>query len=172
MGHSRRTLCLALLIPAVVHAQQADTAVFAARLADTSACAGYVVPTSSGAARDTSRPAPANNSVQAGRGPAIILRASATAREVRFATEPRIMVRMCGGVVDSVRVLERRNLPDPVQPGTTYRDVYIAVEVLGHLHAQCLASRLDSIENRRERGACAALQLRDTSGSGGRRSSP
>jgi hypothetical protein len=60
-------------------------------------------------------------------------------------------------------VIERRNLPDPVQPGVTYRDVFIAVEILGHLNAECLASRIAGQTGRRP-DACAALQLRDTAG--------
>ena len=109
-------------------------------------------------ARDTAR---ANASVTDGRGPAIVLYASASAREVRFAAQPRIVVRLCGGVMDSVRVLERRNLPDPVQPGVTYRDVFVAVEILGHLNASCIASKLGAAPTR---GAdpCASLQIRDS----------
>ncbi|MGH7637540.1 MAG: hypothetical protein ACREOK_07800 [Gemmatimonadaceae bacterium] len=60
-------------------------------------------------------------------------------------------------------MLERRNLPDPVQPGVTYRDVFIAVEVLGHVNAECLASRITGQSAQRP-DACAALQIRDTSG--------
>lgn len=102
------------------------------------------------------------SSASATNAPAIILRASASAREVRFASQPRISVRLCGGVLDSVRVLERRNLPDPVQPGVTYRDVYIAVEILGHLNAECLASRITGGSG--QAGACTAIQIRDTTG--------
>ncbi len=40
------------------------------------------------------------------------------------------------------RVVERRNLPRPVQPGVTYRDVFVAVEILGHLNARCLLAGL------------------------------
>lgn len=112
-------------------------------------------------ARDSTR-VPASTTGVASQAPAIILFASASAREVRFASPPRIHVRLCGGVVDSVRVLERRNLPDPVQPGVTYRDVFIAVEILGHLNAQCLASRIT--RDSRLSGACAAIQVRDTAG--------
>lgn len=75
-------------------------------------------------------------------GPAIVLRAAVSAREVRFNSTPTIRVVLKNGVVDSVRVLERRNLPEAVQPGVTYRDVYVAVEILGHLDAQCLSDRL------------------------------
>jgi hypothetical protein len=72
-------------------------------------------------------------------------------------------VRLCGALGDSVHVIERRNLPDPVQPGTTYRDVYIAVEILGHLNADCIARRLGvASDTSKTSGACASLGLRDT----------
>jgi hypothetical protein len=75
------------------------------------------------------------------RGADVILLASVSAREVRFQSQPRISVRLCGGF-DSVRVVERRNLPERVVPGVTYRDVYVAVEILGHIYADCLRERL------------------------------
>lgn len=109
---------------------------------------------------DSTRAAGSAGGGVASQTPAIILFASASAREVRFASQPRIRVRLCGGVLDSVRVLERRNLPDPVQPGVTYRDVYIAVEILGRLNAECLASRITGSSG--SAGACAAIQIRDT----------
>ena len=93
----------------------------------------------------------------------IVLRAEASAREVRFARQPQIRVRLCGGVLDSVHVVERRNLPDPVQPGVTYRDVFIAVEILGHLRAQCLVDRITGTDTTGSRD-CASLQLRDSTG--------
>ena len=59
--------------------------------------------------------------------------------EVRFSSEPKVDIRLNGcSVLDTVRVVERRNLPRPVQPNVTYRNVHIAVEILGHLDAQCL----------------------------------
>jgi hypothetical protein len=75
------------------------------------------------------------------RGADVILLASVSAREVRFQSQPRISVRLCGGF-DSVRVVERRNLPQRVVPGVTYRDVYVAVEILGHIYADCLRERI------------------------------
>jgi hypothetical protein len=78
----------------------------------------------------------------ASRDPTIVLRADVSAREVRFAKQPEIRVTLVGGTLDSVRVLERRNLPERIVPGATYRDVYIAVEVIGKLHAECLAQML------------------------------
>jgi hypothetical protein len=103
--------------------------------------------------------------------PTIVLLASVTAREVRFASQPRIQVRLCGAVTDSVRVVERKNLPDPVQPGTTYRDVSIAVEIFGHLNADCLARRIGvAPRDTTSADVCASLSVRDTST--GRRVTP
>ena len=63
------------------------------------------------------------------------------ADEVRFASQPRVRVRLCWGG-DTVRVVQRDNLPSPIVPGTTYRNVYIAVELLGRINAECLAERI------------------------------
>jgi hypothetical protein len=112
------------------------------------------------AAPDTASRAPQRST--ASENPAIVLYAAATAREVRFASQPRITVRLCGAVTDSVRVIERRNLPDPVQPGTTYRDIFIAVEIIGHLHAECLARRITG-QAVAQNDVCASATVRDTS---------
>lgn len=95
----------------------------------------------------------------------MILRVSASAREVRFAKQPQIHVRLCGAVTDSVHVVERRNLPDPVQPGATYRDVYIAVDIIGHLNAECLAARITGTARTDSTASstCASLGIRDSS---------
>ena len=150
-----------LAIPSRTWAQQPAAAM--PSFPDSLSC--LVQPAALGAARDLlardTRPTPQRAGNPASDAPAIILRASASAREVRFASQPRVHVRLCGGVLDSVRVLERRNLPDPVQPGVTYRDVFIAVEILGHLNADCLASR---ITGQAVSGVCASSQLRDTTG--------
>jgi len=134
--------------------------------ADTSACASAPAPTAGGAQvtpqRDSTRP-PVRESTAASENATIILRASASAREVRFAAQPRIVVRLCGAVTDSVRVVERRNLPERIQPGTTYRDVYIAVEILGHLNAQCLASRMGvAAQPATSNDPCASVTVRDS----------
>lgn len=84
-------------------------------------------------------------------GPAIVLRAEVSAREVRFTKQPVIRVILVNGAIDSIRVIERKNLPEPVVPGQTYRDVYIAVEILGHLNAACLSARI----TRSDVSACA-----------------
>lgn len=73
-----------------------------------------------------------------GRAPDVLIRATVTAAEVRFRTQPRASVRVpgCAGL-DSVVVTERVNLPDPVQPGVTYRDVRVGIEIRTHLNVLC-----------------------------------
>jgi hypothetical protein len=118
------------------------------------------------------RPAASDSTTRAGgsnqpigTAPDIILRASVSAREIRFATQPHISVRLCGGTLDSVRVVERRNLPTPVVAGTTYRDIYVAVEILGHLTGSCIANGLTGGRAApSSRGPCASLGIRDTAG--------
>ena len=82
------------------------------------------------------------DSARSAASPTIVLRAEVSAREVRFVKQPEIRVTLVGGDVDSVRVVERRNLSERVQPGVTYRDVFVAVEVIGKLHAECLAAAI------------------------------
>jgi hypothetical protein len=80
------------------------------------------------------------------RKPDLVIRASASAESVRFSSEPRIDVRLTGcSVLDTVKVIERRNLPRPVQPNVTYHNVFVAVEILGHLDARCLLSSLGAV---------------------------
>lgn len=73
--------------------------------------------------------------------PDIILRAAIHANELRFASQPRVRVRLCWGG-DTLRVVQRQNLPSPVVAGTTYRNVFVAVELLGRLNAVCLTERI------------------------------
>ena len=71
----------------------------------------------------------------------VTILASVSIDELRFNTEPRGRVRVLGcGERDGLRVLERRNLPDRVQPGVTYRDVHVSVRILGSLNAACIAA--------------------------------
>jgi hypothetical protein len=130
-------------------------------------------PTRDTTAARTGRPASAEVGA---RGAAIVLVASASAREVRFGAQPKIVVRLCGALADSVHVVERRNLPERIQPGTTYRDVFIAVEILGHLNADCLARRIGvAPRDSTATDDCASLGIRDSSGArppGPRRSPP
>jgi hypothetical protein len=60
---------------------------------------------------------------------------------VRFAKQPNVRVRLCWGG-DTLRVIQRDNLPSPIVPGTTYRNVYVAVELVGRLNGECLANIL------------------------------
>ncbi|HYW14489.1 MAG TPA: hypothetical protein VE871_21155 [Longimicrobium sp.] len=71
--------------------------------------------------------------------PTVLLRATATIRELRFETQPRTEVRTtgCAGL-DSIVVTERVNLPDPVEPGVTYRDVRVGIEIRANLDVACL----------------------------------
>ena len=89
---------------------------------------------------------------------AVVIFAAATAGEVSFKTQPQLHVRLSGGL-DSVHVLDRRNLPSPVVAGTTYRDVYIAVELFGRINADCIARTLTG----QAAADCASLELRGTS---------
>jgi hypothetical protein len=75
-------------------------------------------------------------------GAAVRIIASVTIAELRFDAQPRATVRTtgCGGAASPVRVIERRNLPERVEPGVTYRDVYVAVEILGRVEAACITA--------------------------------
>lgn len=90
---------------------------------------------------------------------AVVIFAEASAKEVSFKSQPQLHVRLSGGL-DSVHVLDRRNLPSPVVSGTTYRDVHIAVELFGRVNAECIARTL----TQGAREDCASLELRGTSG--------
>lgn len=75
-------------------------------------------------------------------GAAVRIIASVTIAELRFDAQPRATVRTsgCAGASSPVRVIERRNLPERVEPGVTYRDVYVAVEILGRVESACIAA--------------------------------
>jgi len=73
-------------------------------------------------------------------GAVVVIRASFTAEEVTFRSEPRASARVAGCAGPAVRVVERRNLPERVEAGATYRDVRIAVEIVGRVEAACLAA--------------------------------
>jgi hypothetical protein len=124
-----------------------DRPTCAALLANDSSAGTHLSPTDSTARqRDTtnrSRPDSASFGVGGARtGPAdVILLVGVQANEVRFASQPHVRVRLCWGG-DTLRVVQRDNLPSPVVPGTTYRNVYVAVELIGRLNAQCLSDRI------------------------------
>jgi hypothetical protein len=86
---------------------------------------------------------PTGDAQMAAAEPDIVIRAGAQVEQLRFESQPQVSVRLTGcSELDSVRVTERRNLPDPVEPGVTYRDVAVGVEILGHLDVRCLISDL------------------------------
>ena len=90
-------------------------------------------------------------------GPAdIILWVGVHANEVRFAKQPSVRVRLCWGG-DTLRVVQRDNLPSPVVAGTTYRNVFIAVELIGRINAECLADRIGVGPNPRSGAAAASV---------------
>jgi hypothetical protein len=95
---------------------------------------------------------------------AVMLFAAVTAQEVIFARQPKICVKLMGDVqLDSVRVVGRRNITSPVVAGTTYRDVYVAVEILGRLNAECISARITgTAAGAAPTGPCASLGLRDS----------
>jgi hypothetical protein len=76
------------------------------------------------------------------------------ADEVRFAKQPHVRVRLCWGG-DTLRVVQRDNLPSPVVPGTTYRNVYVAVELIGRVNAECLSNAI-GVGNQQAQRAGAA----------------
>jgi hypothetical protein len=115
---------------------------------------------------DSARPPSGSAVSDSATDAAIILYAAASAREITFARQPNIRVRLCGGL-DSARIVERRNLPTPVVVGRVYRDVYIAVEVFGRLNAECVRALLTPtpVDSTGQRNACASLDI----GGAGRR---
>ena len=142
--------------------------------AEPSACVSATGPDVSPLARDSAaarsgmmqRPDSVRASADSARtssNPTLRLVASVQADEVRFARQPKICVKLRGDAqLDSVHVVARRNIRSPVTVGTTYRDVYVAVEILGHLNAQCISARLTG---QQANGACASLDLRDSTSS-------
>lgn len=91
-----------------------------------------------------------------GRRPDLLIVASVSARAVRFETQPEARVRLTGcAALDTVIVTERTNLPDPVQPGVTYRDVRVGIEIRGWLDVQCAAALAAA-----DPALCAPVQVR------------
>lgn len=75
--------------------------------------------------------------------PTVLLWAAVEAEELRFARQPRVCVALRGDVrLDSLHVLTRRNISSPVIAARTYRNVQVAVELLGYLDADCIAARI------------------------------
>ena len=91
-------------------------------------------------AHGQARPACADSARGDTAGAAVVVRASVAMDEVTFRTRPQASARVNGCAGPAVRVLERRNLPERVEAGATYRDVFIAVEIVGRLEAACIAA--------------------------------
>jgi hypothetical protein len=138
----------------------------AAVLANDSSIGSHIGPTdSANGARDTSARARADTTAfgvgGARSGPAdVMLLVGVHVDSIRFAAQPHVRVRLCWGG-DTVRVVQRDNLPSPIVPGTTYKNVYIAVEILGRVNAECLAETIGVGNNsapgaRRANGAARA----------------
>ena len=71
----------------------------------------------------------------------VVLWVGVHADQVSFAKQPNVRVRLCWGG-DTLRVVQRTNIPSPVVAGTTYRNVYVAVELIGRLNGECLANAI------------------------------
>jgi hypothetical protein len=102
--------------------------------------------------------AQARDSSSAQKRVAVVVFAEASAREVTFAKQPEIHIKLLGAL-DSMHVLERRNLPSPVVAGRTYKDVYVAVEIFGRVNAECIANNITGNGPKQD---CASLELRGT----------
>src|SRR5690242_7948158 len=117
----------------------------AALLSD-SATGARLGPTDTATGRDTTVRARAD-SASFGMGgarngnPTVYLFVAVQADQVRFAKQPNVRVRLCWGG-DTLRVVQRQNIPSPVVAGTTYRNVYVAVELIGRLNGQCLSNAI------------------------------
>lgn len=152
------TCCLAVFGGArPVHAQNVA-------VAEPSACVAATGPDSGAAAPDTTMRNAPRAPRDTAQHTAVRLFAAVRADEVQFARQPKICVKMSGDVrLDSVRVVGRRNLASPVVSGTTYRDIYVAVEILGHLNAECISARITgAAATGQAAGPCASLGVRDT----------
>src|SRR5881398_2154157 len=141
--------CCICAFPPLANAQAAadDRQRCAAILANDSSAGTRIGPGVSDSTRRDTTARPRADSASFGiggarSGPAdIMLLVGVHADEVRFASTPHLRVRLCWGG-DTLRVVQRDNLPSPVVPGTTYRNVYIAVELIGRINAECLANQL------------------------------
>jgi hypothetical protein len=154
---------LALLTGLLVSLTTTATAQAVTTTGTPSACVAVTGPNvgDSTAARRTATPTLRDSAPAA-----IRLLATVSADEVRFVGSPKVCVQLTGDAqLDSAHVLARRNLSSPVVSGTTYRNVYIAVEVVGRIDAECIANRITG--QRADTAAvsrCAALNARSVPG--------
>lgn len=143
---------LVAMSPALVRAQfatsDANNQTCAALLSNDGGVGARVAPgiTDSTARRDTtSRPRADSASFGIGGArngnPTVHLIVGVQADQVTFAKQPNVRVRLCWGG-DTLRVVQRTNLPSPVVAGTTYRNVYVAVELIGRLNGECLSNAI------------------------------
>ena len=161
----RGLLTLIIVLPAVVRAQDAGPTAPACPAMGPATEIPFGSDSVARARPSSDSAAGARSGQQLGTAPDIILRASVSARELTFRTQPQLSIRLCGGTLDSIRVVERRNLPTPVVAGTTYRDVYVAIEILGHLTGSCIANGLTGGRAALSAsGLCASLGIRDSAG--------
>jgi len=162
-------------------AGNADQSSCAAVLANDSTVGARIGPTdSTSRARDTSSRSRADTAsfgvggARSGQADVLLL-VGIHADEVRFGSQPHVRVRLCWGG-DTLRVVQRDNLPSPVVPGTTYRNVYIAVELLGRINAECLAEKIGVGNNARptppSAGSCAFLGANAATGAQNTRPPP
>jgi hypothetical protein len=77
----------------------------------------------------------ATSDAEADLSPDVAIEASAAADEVRHLEEPRVRLETTGAGTERHDHLTRKNIPDRVEPGRTYRDVRISRK---------LAARLDT----------------------------
>lgn len=101
----------------------------------------------------------------------VLLLVGIHADEVRFASQPHVRIRLCWGG-DTVRVVQRDNLPSPIVPGTTYRNVYIAVELLGRINAECLADKIGVGNRAAPTSASSCAFLGGSAGTGAQTTTP
>jgi hypothetical protein len=136
------------LVRAQVAASDANNQTCAALLSNDGSVGARVGPglTDSSARRDTTtgpRADSASFGIGGARGgnPTVHLLVGVQAHQVTFARQPNVRVRLCWGG-DTLRVIQRTNLPSPVVAGTTYRNVYVAVELIGRLNGECLSNAI------------------------------
>jgi hypothetical protein len=70
--------------------------------------------------------------------PSVQILARARIGTLRFTSSPRAHAAVGGcGVAEPIDVTIRENLPAPVEPGTTYHDVDVAIEIRTSLRVLC-----------------------------------
>jgi hypothetical protein len=97
--------------------------------------------------------------------PDVRIVARVRAASLRFESAPRADVLPLGCVTgDTVRILTRTNLPDPVEPGRTYRDVEIAVEIVTRLSVVCSGTLQELLRSSAAAPRIAALCAQPATG--------